>query len=256
MSSIARLNLLLNGVTDGSILCGDTLERPMHTLADGHLRLFDRVLTNPPFSMSYDKKELKYPERMKYGWTSKQADLMNVQHVLAVLRPEGVGAIVTPHGVLFRGGAEAEIRQGILEDGRIEAVIGIGANVFYGTAIPACILVLRGENGLPEDRRGSVLFINAEREVASGRTQNRLEPAHVEKIVRTFRGWSEIPGFSRVVSLHEIAQNEFNLNIRRYVDASPPVEAPLDVRGALFGGVPRREVQAEVPRFRAFGIDS
>jgi type I restriction enzyme M protein len=254
MSSIARLNLLLNGVTGGSILCGDTLERPMHTLADGHLRLFDRVLTNPPFSMSYDKKELKYPDRMKYGWTSKQADLMNVQHVLAVLRPEGVGAVVTPHGVLFRGGAEAEIRQGILEDCRIEAVIGIGANVFYGTALPACILVLRGKNGLPMDRRDSVLFINAEREVASGRTRNRLEPAHVEKIVQTFRERSEIPGFSRVVSLGEIAQNDFNLNIRRYVDASPPAEAPLDVRGALFGGVPRREVQAEVPRFQALGI--
>ena len=192
---------------------------------------------------------------MKYGWTSKQADMMNVQHVLAVLRPEGVGAIVSPHGVLYRGGAEAEIRRGILEDGRIEAVIGIGANVFYGTAIPACILILRGENRLHEDRRDSVLFINAEREVASGRTQNRLEPAHVEKIVHAFRDWSEIPGFSRVVSLHEIAQNGFNLNIRRYVDASPPVEEPLDVRGALFGGIPKREVQAEVPRFQAFGID-
>ena len=120
---------------------------------------------------------------------------MNVQHVLAVLRPDGVGAIVTPHGVLFRGGAEAEIRQGILEDRRIEAVIGIGANVFYGTAIPACILVLRGKNGPPEDRRDSVLFINAEREVASGRTQNRLEPAHVEKIVRAFRGLVRNSGF-------------------------------------------------------------
>lgn len=255
MFSIARVNLLLNGVKDGSILHGDTLEQPMHTLPNGHLKLFDRVLTNPPFSAKYDRRALEHPERMKYGWTSKQADLMNVQHVLAVLCPEGVGAIVTPHGVLFRGGAEAEIRRRILEDGRIEAVIGIGANVFYGTAIPACILVLRGNNGLPEDRRGGVLFINAEREVASGRTQNRLEPAHVEKIVRTFRGWSEIPGFSRVVSLREIAQNEFNLNIRRYVDASAPIEAPLDVRGALFGGVPRREVQAEVPRFRTYGID-
>jgi type I restriction enzyme M protein len=254
-SSVARLNLLLNGVRDGSILCGDTLERPLHALADGRLKLFDRVLTNPPFSSNYDKTGVSYPERMRYGWTSKQADMMNVQHVLAVLRPDGVGAVVTPHGVLFRGGAEAEIRKGILEDGRVEAVIGIGANVFQGTAIPACILVLRGRKGSPENGCGSVLFINAEREVASGRTQNRLEPAHVEKIVQAFRGWSEIPNFSRVVSLGEIAQNGFNLNIRRYVDANPAVEVHLDVRGALFGGVPRREIQAAVPGFQAFGID-
>ena len=255
ISSIARFNLLLNGITDGSILRGDTLEHPMHILADGHLRNFDRVLTHPPFSNKYRRRDLEYPERMKYGWTATQADLMNVQHVLSALCPDGVGAIVSPYGVLFRGGAEAEIRQGIIEDGRIEAVIGIGANVFYDTSVPACILVLRGENGLPEDRRGGVLFINAEREVTSGRAQNRLEPAHVEKVVRTYRDWSDTPGFSRVVSLHEIAQNDFNLNIRRYVDASPPTEAPLDVRGALFGGVPLREVQEEIPRFQAYGID-
>ena len=253
--SIARLNLLLNGVTDGSILCGDTLVRPLHTAPDGQLRLFDRVLTNPPFSMSYDKRELSHPERMKYGWTPKQADLMNVQHVLAVLRPAGVGAVVTPQGLLFRGGAEAEIRRGIIEDGRVEAVIGIGPNVFQGTALPACILMLRGKNGLPEGRRDSVLFINAEREVASGRTQNRLEAAHVEKIVRAFRNWSDIPGYSRVVSLHEIAQNDFNLNIRRYVHAGAHAEVSLDVLGALFGGVPRREVQREAPRFKVFGIN-
>lgn len=255
MSAIARLNLLLNGVADASILSGDTLEQPLHIIPDGQLRRFDRVLTNPPFSTRYDKSILSHPERMRYGWTSKQADLMNVQHVLAVLQPEGVGAVVTPHGVLFRGGSEAEIRRGIIEDRRIDAVIGIGANVFYGTAIPACILVLRGRNGPPESRRESVLFINAEREVASGRTRNRLNPAHIEKIVQTFREGSEIPGFSRMVSLCEIADNDFNLNIRRYIDADPPLEVPLDVRSALSGGIPRREIDAAVPKFRALGID-
>lgn len=256
--SIARLNLLLHGVTDASVLCGDTLTQPLHTVVGGKLRLYDRVLTNPPFSMNYVEKDVRYPERMRYGWTPEhggKADLMNVQHVLAVLPPDGIGAVVTPHGVLFRGGAEAKIRRGIVEDGRLEAVIGIGANAFHGTAIPACILVLRGMNGPAEGRRGGVLFINAEREVVTGRTQNRLKQAHIEKIVGAFRNWSEIPGFSRVVSLGEVAQNEFNLNIRRYVDASPPTESPLEVRAALFGGVPRRDVEAEAPRFQVFGVE-
>lgn len=256
--SIAQLNLLLHGIKDGSVLFGDTLTQPLHMVVDGRRRLFDRVLTNPPFSMNYVAKDVSYPERMKYGWTPEQggkADLINVQHVLAMLRPDGIGAVVTPHGVLFRGGAEGEIRRGIVEDGRLEAVIGIGANVFHGTAIPACILMLRGTNGPPEKRRGEVLFINAEREVVTGRTQNRLEPAHVEKIVRAFRDWSEIPGFSRAVSLDEIADNNFNLNIRRYVDTSPSAEPPLEVRAALFGGVPRRDVEAAAPRFQVFGIN-
>jgi type I restriction enzyme M protein len=255
MAAIAKINLLLSGISSGSILCGDTLEQPMHTLAGGQLMLFDRVVTNPPFSVNYDRAQLSHRERMRYGWTPKQADLMNVQHVLSVLHPDGIGAAVTPYGVLFRGGAEAEIRRGILEDNRIEAVIGIGANVFYGTAIPACILILRGLNRTAAARREDVLFINAEREAASGRTENRLEPAQAEKIVHAFRDWTEIPGFSRVVSMHEIAQNDFTLNIRRYIDSISPVEAPLDVRATLFGGVPRREIMAAAPRFRDFGID-
>ncbi|TXJ80633.1 SAM-dependent DNA methyltransferase [Streptomyces lavendulae] len=256
--STARLNLLLHGITDGSVLCGDTLTDPLHAQPDGRLTGFDRVLTNPPFSMNYPEKEVRHPERMKYGWTpgqGKKADLMNVQHVLATLRPDGIAAVVTPHGVLFRGGAEAEIRRGIVEDARLEAVIGIGPNVFHGTAIPACILVLRGMNGTPADQRGQVLFINAEREVVTGRSQNHLEPQNIEKIVNAFREWAEIPGFARVVSLEEIADNDFNLNIRRYVDASPPPEPPLDVRAALFGGVPRCEVDAEMAKFHAFGIN-
>ncbi|MFF5086501.1 type I restriction-modification system subunit M [Streptomyces niveus] len=256
--STARLNLLLHGTPNSSVLCGDSLTDPLHTLADGQLRRFDRVLTNPPFSMNYEEQEVRYPERMAYGWTpghGKKADLMNVQHVLAVLRPDGIGAVVTPHGVLFRGGTEKEIRKGIVEDQRLEAVIGIGPNVFHGTSIPACILVLRGTNGPPEGRRDQVLFINAEREVVTGRSQNRLEPENVEKIVSVFRDWADVPGFSRVVPLDEIADNDFNLNIRRYVDASPPSDPPLDVRAALYGGVPRSEVAAEAARFQAFGID-
>src|SRR5205814_2614449 len=201
-------------------------------------------------------KGVNHPERMRYGWTAGRgkADLMYVQHVLATLQPDGVGAVVTPHGVLFRGGVEADIRRGIVEDGRLEAVIGIGPNVFRGTAIPACILVLRGTNGPPAARRGNVLFINAEREVVTGRTQNRLEPQHVEKIVGTFRTAAEIPGFSRMVPISELAENDFNLNIRRYVDAGPAAEPAPDVRAAIFGCVPTGEIEAEATTSRLSGI--
>lgn len=251
------LNLFLHGIKDTSLSVSDCLADPLLE-HDGRIRQFDRVLTAPPFSMNYVRHEVGYPERMRYGWTpegGKKADLMFVQHVLAVLRPDGVGAVVAPHGVLFRGGAEADIRRGLIEDGRLEAVIGIGPTVFHNTALPACILVLRGTQGLPTDRRGSVLFINAEHEVASGRAQNRLEPQHVERIVESFQDRENIPGFASVVSLDDIAAHDYNLNIRRYVDADPSAEPLLDVRAALTGGVPQSEIDPARQKFRAFGID-
>lgn len=248
------LNLFLHGIKDTSVSVGDCLADPL--LENGNVRQFDRALAAPPFSMKYVRQEVGSPERMRYGWTpGANADLMFVQHVLAVLRPDGVGAVVVPHGVLFRGGAEAEIRRGIIEDGRLEAVIGIGPNVFHNTGIPACILVLRGTQGLPGNRRGSALFINAEHEVTSGRAKNRLEPQHVERIVESFQGWEDIPGFARVVSVDDISTHDFNLNIRRYVDTDPSAEPLLDVRAALTGGVPKEEIVPARDKFGAFGID-
>jgi type I restriction enzyme M protein len=185
--AIARLYLLLHGVTTSSLLCGDTPADPLHIAADGRLMLFDRAMANPPFSMSYARKQVRYPERMRYGWASEhgKADLMNIQHVLAILRPDGIGAVITPQGVLFRGGAEAEIRRGIVGDGRLEAEISLGPNVLQSTSIPSCILVLRGTDGLPYERRGQVMFIDAEREMVTGRTQTawsrRLQRSHLSR---------------------------------------------------------------------------
>ncbi|WP_248959360.1 type I restriction-modification system subunit M [Sphaerisporangium perillae] len=254
--SISKMNMILHGVANADIRNEDTLAAPQH-VDGGELMRFDRVLTNPPFSQNYDPATLEHKERFHYGYTppsGKKADLMFAQHVLAVLTPTGVGASVMPHGVLFRGGDEKKIRQGIIEDDRLEAVIGLAANLFYGTGIPACILILRGTARRPEERRGKVLFINADREYTSGRAQNYLDPQHAEKIVSAFEDYRDIPGFARVVDIEELRENEFNLNIRRYVDNTPPPE-PQDVRAHLHGGVPKAEVRAFEPLFAAFDVD-
>ncbi|GLY64747.1 type I restriction-modification system subunit M [Amycolatopsis taiwanensis] len=249
----ARLNLLFHRIRGASLRCGDTLANPLHVTDDGRLRRFDRILTNPPFSLQYQRQEVRFSERMRYGWTSK-SDLMFVQHVLATLAPDGLGVVVAPQGALFRGGAEAEIRRGIVQDDRLEAVIGIGPNVFHGTSVPACLLVLRGLNGAHAQKRG-VLFINAEHEITTGRSRNYLAPRHVEKIAATFHAWREIPHFSRIVSIEEIGSSDFNLNVRRYVDPAPAVRMRLNSHSLLFGGVPRADVEAQRDRFRAFGIE-
>ncbi len=160
---------------------------------------------------------------------------------------------VMPHGVLFRGGGEQAIRTELLEKTPIEAVIGLAPNLFYGTGIPACILVLRPPGRKDPAREGKVLFINADREFHAERAQNVLLPEHAEKIVSTFHAYEEVPGFSRVVSREELADNDDNLNIRRYVDNTPPPE-PQDVRAHLVGGVPRAEIEAKKPLLDAYGI--
>ncbi|MGV9984741.1 N-6 DNA methylase [Streptomyces olivaceus] len=255
--AMARMNMLLHGMTGEGIAHGDTLADPKHEDSQGELLHFDRVLTNPPFAQNYKRKGMPHPERMAYGWapeSGKKADLMFIQHVLTVLEPDGVGASVMPHGVLFRGGDESKIRRQMVEKHRLEAVIGVGPNIFYGTGIPACILILRGSDGLPEDKQDGVLFINADREFTAGRAQNTVDPQHDEKIVTAFRERKNINGFSRVVPFEELKENDYNLNIRRYVDNAPPPE-PQDVRAHLHGGVPKAEVAAKAGLFKAYGID-
>jgi type I restriction enzyme M protein len=255
--AISKMNMVLHGINNADIANEDTIVDPQHPDYSGELLLFDRVLTNPPFSQNYDRKGIKHPERFFFGFTpetGKKADLMFAQHVLAVLKPDGLGATVMPHGVLFRGGAEKLVRTGFIKADRLEAVIGLGPNLFYGTGIPACILVLRGEVSRIAERRGKVLFINADREFAAGRAQNYLGPQHVEKIVAAYYEYDDIPGFARVVDISELADNDFNLNIRRYVDNTPAPE-PQDVRAHLHGGVPKAEVRTYEGQFADYGVE-
>ena len=187
---------------------------------------------------------------------------MFLQHMLAVTRDGGMVATVLPHGVLFRGGEERTIRAGIIEDDLLEAVIGIAPNLFYGTGIPACILVLRqrvqnGANrvsGKPAERQGKVLFINADREFFEGRAQNYLLPEHIEKILHTYDAFAEVPRFSAIVDIATLRETDYNLNIRRYADNAPPPE-PHDVRAHLVGGIPKAEVAEKAKLFSAHGLN-
>lgn len=252
--SIAKMNLILHNLPNAHVEFGDVLEEPLN-VKDGRLRLADRVLANPPFSQNYTFARCLRPERFTYGRapeTGKKADLMFVQHMLASLKPTGRGAVVMPHGVLFRGGKEKEIRAAMLRDHVIEAIIGLPPKLFYGTGIPAAIVVLN--RSLPDRERDHVFFINADREFAEGKNQNSLRPEDIEKIEHVFRTREEVPGYSRRVAIAELERHDWNLNIRRYVDNTPPPE-PEDVRCHLLGGVPRAEIHAHATQFAKFGIE-
>ncbi|MXX65036.1 MAG: N-6 DNA methylase, partial [Acidimicrobiia bacterium] len=177
-----------------------------------------------------------------------------LQHMVAVLKKDGIVATVMPHGVLFRGGAEGKIRQAIIEDDLLDTVIGLGPNLFYGTGIPTSILILRAKGSKPKERRGKVLFINADRDYGEGRARNHLRTRDEEKITATYRAFADVPGFAKVVTLEELAENDFNCNIRRYADSSPPPE-PHDVRAHLHGGVPVSEIDDAKDLLQQAGLD-
>lgn len=262
--SICKINMLLHGIRGADIRLEDTLLHPLHR-EGGELERFERVIANPPFSQNYTRSNMEFPERYRWGWcptSGKKADLMFAQHMLAVCKPRGMMATVMPHGVLFRGGAEKEIRKKFLQQDLIEAVISLPPNLFYGASIPACILIMRpnltGQTpnlNKPEARRGRVLFINADAEYLTGRAQNFLRPEDIEKIASTFERYAEVQNYSKIVTFEEIADpaNDFNLNVRRYVDNSPPPE-PHDVRAHLAGGIPVAEIEGNSALFEALGL--
>jgi type I restriction enzyme M protein len=240
--SICKMNMLLHGIPDADIRQQDTLREPQHKDETNQLRRFDRVLANPPFSQNYIKKDMQFPGRFPVWMPEKgkKADLMFVQHMLAVLKADGRLATVMPHGVLFRGGEEREARKHFIDSGTLEAVVGLPGNLFYGTGIPACILVL---NKAGAQQRDHVLFINGDREYREGKAQNHLRAEDIDKIVHAYNAKRDIPAYARRVPVAEIKAEDYNCNIRRYVDNAPPPE-PHDVRAHLHGGVPLSEVDA------------
>lgn len=239
--SISVMNMILHNVNRFIIENGDTLEDPL--LMDGNnLRKFDRVLANPPFSQNYNRATLKHPSRFR-EWcpeTGKKADLMFVQHMLASLKPHGHLATVMPHGVLFRGGKEKLIRELLINDDVIEAIISLPPGLFYGTGIPACVIVINKNKS--DSLKDKVFFINADREYAEGKNQNKLRPEDIEKIDYVLTHKLVLPKYSRLVDKTTIVdEHDFNLNIRRYVDNTPAPE-PEDVQAHILGGLPDNEV--------------
>ncbi|MPM07747.1 hypothetical protein SDC9_54054 [bioreactor metagenome] len=251
--SICNMNMILHNISRFTIENGDTLEDPQ-ILENGQIRKFDRILANPPFSQNYNRASVKFAHRFR-EWcpeTGKKADLMFVQHMLASLKGDGHMATIMPHGVLFRGGKEKLIREIFISDDVIEAIISLPQGLFYGTGIPACVLVCNKNK--PDHLKGKVLFINADREFAPGKNQNKLRPEDIEKIDTIFTLKQEIPKYSRLVDTHEIVdEHDYNLNIRRYVDNTPEPE-PEDVQAHLIGGIPEEEVTARYEDFDRFGL--
>ena len=226
--NLARMNMLLHGVKDSEfeIHHGDSLLNDWDVLSEmnpAKKREFDAVVANPPFSYRWEPNEaLGEDFRFKsYGLAPKSAaDFAFLLHGFHFLGKEGTMAIILPHGVLFRGGAEERIRSKLLKDGNIDTVIGLPANLFFSTGIPVCILVLK-KCKKPDD----VLFINASEHFEKGKRQNRLLPEHIDKIVQTYQDRKEEDRYSRRVAMEEIAKNDFNLNISRYISTATAAEA-------------------------------
>jgi type I restriction enzyme M protein len=239
--SLALMNMYLHGIDDAKIAWGDTLANPLH-LEDGNLMKFQVIVANPPFSLdkwamgfagesSSDKKfkmEASLDPYRRFEWgvpPVSKGDYAFVQHMLYSLAENGRMATILPHGVLFRGGSEGKIRKQIVELNLLDAVIGLPENLFYGTSIPACIMVFR------KDRtRKDVLFIDAsgERNYEKGKNQNKLREQDIVKIVKTYENRESIDKYSYVATLDEIIENEYNLNIPRYVDTFEE-EKPVDM---------------------------
>ncbi|MBS1747113.1 MAG: type I restriction-modification system subunit M [Bacteroidetes bacterium] len=237
---LCKMNMLFHDIYDSKILNGDTLLNPLHQ-EHGELKTFDIVIANPPFSQDYSATNMKFKERFSFWMPNKdKADFMFVQHMVASLNNAGRMAVVMPHGVLYRGGEEKKFREWLINRGYLEAVIGLPAALFYGTGIGACVLVI---NKARAYERNHVLFINADREYKEGKNQNKLRPEDLEKIAYTYRHQTETSKYSRRVGKEDLLAEDFNFNIRRFVDNAPPPE-PQDVHAHLHGGIPENEVKA------------
>ena len=268
--ALCKMNMFLYSVFNADVCKGDTLRDPQHIqdaglgggelgaqeLSGGELLLFDRVIANPPVSLGrWGKEEADNDPygRFPYGTPPKDTgDLAFVQHMIASLNAEGRMGVVVPHGVLFRGSSEKEIRKGILEDDFLDAVIGLPPNLFYGTCISAALLIINKNK--PFERAGKVLFINAALGFEKGKNKNKLRDEDIEMIVSTFDLYEDIKRYSKVVEMDEIRENDYNLNIRRYADTSPPPEQ-FDVRAILQGGIPVSEVEDEYIQETLQGMD-
>jgi type I restriction enzyme M protein len=245
-AGLARMNMILHDFPTANIRQGNTLANPR--FLDGEqLRRYDYVVANPPFSVKTWSVGLT-PEADPYGrfaWgvpPAKQGDYAFLLHIVRSLKSTGKGACILPHGVLFRGNAEGAIRKELVRSGVLKGIIGLPANLFYGTGIPACILVLDKENAAA---RTGVFMIDASKGFIKDGNKNRLRAQDIHRIVDVFTRQVEVPRYARMVPVSEIAdvKNDYNLNLPRYIDSSTP-EDLQDIDGHLRGGIPTRDLDA------------
>ncbi len=249
-AALAKMNMILHNCPTAIIHQDNSLSTPFFKQSDGSLKTFDFVVANPPFSTKawgtgFNPAEDDYK---RFGPTihgippAKNGDYAFLLHILKVLKSTGKGAVILPHGVLFRGNAEADIRKSIVRKGYLKGIIGLPANLFYGTGIPACVLVLDKENAAA---RKGVFMIDASKGFLKDGNKNRLRAQDMHKIVDAFNNSVEIAGYSRLVPLSEISdpKNDYNLNLPRYIDSTEP-EDVQDLSAHLLGGIPDRDLDA------------
>lgn len=221
--AIAKINMFLHGLDSADIRRGDTLANPQFLDNMGNLEKFDIVVANPPYSIKDWEYELFSKD--KHGRIDgyetppkKNADYAFVLHIIKSMNANGRAGVVLPHGVLFRGGSEGRIREQIIKNDLLEAVIALPAKLFYGTGIPAAILIFNRNK--PDNKKNKVLIIDAEKDYLEGKNQNTLRKKDIEKIVKAYDQYQDIDKYARVVDIKEIEENEYNLNVRRYIDSS------------------------------------
>lgn len=247
-SGLARMNMILHDNPTALISQGNTLANPLFLSETGQLKTFDFVVANPPFSdkrwsTGLDAANDAHERFQPFGVPpTKQGDYAYLLHIVRSLKSQGKGACILPHGVLFRGNAEAVIRKNLVQRGYIKAIIGLPANLFYGTGIPACIVVIDKENATA---RKAIFMIDASKGFSKDGPKNRLRTQDIHKIVDTFARQANIPRYARLVPLAEISgpKNDYNLNLPRYIDSTEP-EDIQDINGHLRGGVPDRDIDA------------
>ena len=249
--ALSKMNMILHGNEIADIRKGDTITSPQF-LNGNQLRTFDFAVANPPFSVKSWSNGLENDYgRFEFGMPpAKNGDYAFLLHILKSLKSTGKAAVILPHGVLFRGNSEAVIRKELLTRGYIKGIIGLPPNLFYGTGIPACILVLDKENA---QARTGVFMIDASKGFMKDGPKNRLRSQDIHKIVDVFNRQMELDRYSRIVPLAEIAdpKNDYNLNIPRYIDSSKP-EDIQDLRAHLHGGIPERDIDALGSYWEAF----
>ena len=253
-AALARMNMWLHGSSTAEIKNGNTMASPEFLDKQGNLRTFDFCVANPPFSDKKWRNNLGKPsddiyKRFIYGTPpDKNGDYAFLQHLVASIKEDGAGAIILPHGVLFRGNAEETIRTNLVNAGLIKSVIGLPANLFYGTGIPACIIVIDKKNKAP---KRDVFMIDASKGFIKEGNKNRLRERDIHAIIDAFENLTDTDKFSRLVPYAEIEKNGFNLNIPRYIDSSLPADIQ-DIQAHISGGIPEVDINQLDKYWQAF----